>query len=53
MDFRRNAERARELGVRHVPTFIFVSGGKEVRRSSGSLTRAEIRSLFRSPDSLF
>jgi hypothetical protein len=36
-----------------VPTFIFFSGGKEVRRSSGNLSRDEIRQMFRSPDSLF
>jgi hypothetical protein len=41
------------LNVRRVPTFIFVSGGEEIRRSSGNLSKFEIRQLFRSPNSLF
>jgi len=36
-----------------VPTFIFFSGGQEVRRASGNLSRDEIRLLFRSPAAWF
>lgn len=53
MDYQRDARRVETLGVRSVPTFIFFSGGQEIRRCSGSLTREQIRYLFRSPDSLF
>jgi thioredoxin-like negative regulator of GroEL len=41
------------LGVRSVPTFIFFSEGREIRRASGNLSRDEIRHLFRSPDAWF
>jgi hypothetical protein len=53
LDFRRDKVRVSGLDVRRVPTFIFVSGGEEIRRRSGYLTRNQIRNLFRSPDSLF
>lgn len=53
MDLQHNGGCAKLLGIRSVPTFIFYSGGKEIRRSSGNLSRDEIRSLFRSPSSWF
>jgi len=53
VDIGHDGSRAEALGVRRVPTFIFYSGGKEIRRSSGNLTCDEIRYLFRSPSSWF
>jgi hypothetical protein len=53
VDFKSDRARVESLRVQAVPTFIFFSGGQEIRRASGNLSRDEIRHMFRSPDAWF
>ncbi len=45
-------ELAEKLGIRTMPTFMYVVDGEEVRRSSGCLSSDELRRMFRSPNGL-
>jgi thiol-disulfide isomerase/thioredoxin len=45
-------ELAEKLGIRTMPTFMYVLDGEEVRRSSGCLSGDELRRMFRSPNGL-
>ncbi|MBX3417912.1 MAG: thioredoxin family protein [Pirellulaceae bacterium] len=45
--------RTERYQIRRIPTFVFISGGEEVRRISGNASTSRLRYLFRSPSSFF
>jgi thioredoxin 1 len=45
-------ELAEKLGIRTMPTFMYVLEGEEVRRASGCLSAEELRRMFRSPNGI-
>jgi thioredoxin-like negative regulator of GroEL len=53
VDIQESPIRSANLGVKTVPTFIFFSEGREIRRSKGNLSEREIRFLFRPADAFF
>jgi thioredoxin-like negative regulator of GroEL len=53
VDVRDHVGLVQKYGIRVVPTFIYVVDGKEVRRSTGAISAAKMKGLFRNPDSFF
>jgi thioredoxin len=45
-------ELAEKLGIRTMPTFMYVLEGEEVRRASGCLSAEDLRRMFRSPNGI-
>ncbi|MCC7083960.1 MAG: thioredoxin family protein [Pirellulales bacterium] len=42
----RNREKAERYGIRSIPTFVLVRGGKEVRRMSGTTSAPTLRRMW-------